>query len=121
MHLSPTARRALFTQCPCEKLTGKDIEKSGGSKMPKAKTFAACKSDEERAEYLATHDVLETEEFEEIGFAVPPKRPLKRQLHMRIDDQSIHRLKKVAQRKGMGYQTLARMWLLERLESEELA
>lgn len=87
--------------------------------MLKAKAFSDCQTDEERAEYLANHDVLETGEFEEVGIAEPPKRKLKRQLHMRIDEQSIQRLKRVANTKGMGYQTLARMWLLERLEQEE--
>ncbi|MBF2053927.1 MAG: hypothetical protein IGS03_10755 [Candidatus Sericytochromatia bacterium] len=88
--------------------------------MSKAKKFSDCKSDEKRADYLANHDVWESGEFKEIGFAEPPKRPLRQQLHMRIDESAIQRLKQVAGRKGMGYQTLARMWLLERLEREEV-
>lgn len=86
--------------------------------MPKPKTFAECKTDEEKAEYIATHDVIETGEFIEVGIAEPPKRPLRKQLHMRIDEKTVKRLKAIAARKGMGYQTLARMWLLERLDEE---
>ena len=87
--------------------------------MPKPKSYAECKTDEERADYIANHDVWESGEFVEIGEAEPPKRRLKSQLNMRIDEQSVHRLKRLARRKGLGYQTLARMWLLERLEEEE--
>lgn len=42
------------------------------------------------------------------------------QLHMRIDEETIVRLRKVADSKRMGYQTLARMWLIERLEQEDV-
>ncbi|HEY9842967.1 MAG TPA: hypothetical protein V6D23_21045, partial [Candidatus Obscuribacterales bacterium] len=62
---------------------------------------------------------FETGEFEYVGLAEPPRRKLQRQLHMRIDDETIERLRKIAGRKRMGYQTLARMWLIERLEQEE--
>lgn len=85
----------------------------------KPQTIADCQTDEQRADYLANHDVFETGGFEYVGVAEAPQRRLQRQLHMRIDDETIQRLRKVAGRKGMGYQTLARMWLLERLDREE--
>ena len=87
----------------------------------KAKTIADCKSDEERADYLASHDVFETDDFEYIGVAEAPARKLQKQLHMRIDEETIGRLRKIASRKGMGYQTLVRMWLLERIEQEDVS
>lgn len=82
-------------------------------------TIRDCKTDEQRANYLVNHDVFETDDFEYVGVAEAPKRKLQRQLHMRINEETIEKLRKVAGRKGMGYQTLARMWLLERLELEE--
>ena len=85
----------------------------------KLKTLADCQTDEQRAAYLASHDVFENEEFEYVGVAEAPRRKLLHQLHMRIDEETIERLRKVAGRKRMGYQTLARMWLMERLEQEE--
>jgi len=84
----------------------------------KTKRIADCKTDEQRADYLHKHDVFETGDFEYIGVAEAPKRKMHKQLHMRMDEETIERLKRVAGNKGMGYQTLARMWLLERLEKE---
>ena len=93
--------------------------------MAKAKTrkspqtFVECQTDEERAEYLESHDVIASGEFEEIGLAEPPRLKLEHQLHMRLDKDTLQRMKRIAHRKHVGYQTLARMWLVERLEQEE--
>ena len=37
---------------------------------------------------------------------------------LRLDPDVISDLKKIAGQKGMGYQTLIRMWVMERLTSE---
>lgn len=39
-------------------------------------------------------------------------------ISMRMDPQVVGRLKRVASKKGVGYQTLVRMWVHERLEQE---
>jgi hypothetical protein len=83
-------------------------------------TLAECQTDEQRADYLVKHDVFESDEFKYEGVAEPPRRRLMQQLHMRIDEETIARLRKVADSKRMGYQTLARMWLIERLEQEDV-
>lgn len=45
-------------------------------------------------------------------------RPPKVQISLRLDAETIARLKALAQRKGVGYQTLIRMWVMERLGQE---
>ena len=40
-------------------------------------------------------------------------------LTLRLDEPTINWLKEIADTKGMGASTLARMWLLERLSSEK--
>ena len=40
-------------------------------------------------------------------------------LTLRLDEPTINWLKEIADTKGMGTSTLARMWLLERLSSEK--
>ena len=46
------------------------------------------------------------------------KKPAKKQISLRLDDKTINQLKLVADRKGIGYQTLIRMWVIERLNIE---
>lgn len=38
---------------------------------------------------------------------------------MRLDDETLIGLKKVAARKGLNYSTLARMWITEKLREEQ--
>ena len=40
-------------------------------------------------------------------------------LTIRFDEQALEELRKLAHGKGMGVTTLARMWVLERLEEEK--
>lgn len=76
------------------------------------------KSLEEEAEFWDTHDTTEFEdEFEEVKIEVA--RPLIHTLAVRLDANTIGRLGAVARKKGVGLSTLARMWLLERLEEEK--
>lgn len=58
-------------------------------------------------------------DMEEVTDDVVVARPKKRLLSFRIDDEVVERLQKLAQRKGIGYQTLMRVWVMERLEEEE--
>jgi hypothetical protein len=76
------------------------------------------KSIEEEANFWDTHDTTEFEdEFVEVKLQVA--RPLGHILAVRMDAETIDRLAAVGRKKGIGPSTLARMWLLERLEQEK--
>jgi hypothetical protein len=76
------------------------------------------KSREEEAQFWETHSTTEFEdEFEEVKLKVA--RPLSHILAVRLDARTIDRLAEVGRAKGLGPSTLARMWLLERLEQEK--
>ncbi len=82
------------------------------SKIPRFKSL------EEEAEFWDTHDTTEFEdEFVEVRVKVA--RPLTHILAVRLDAKTIDRLATVGRKKGIGPSTLARMWLLERLEREK--
>jgi predicted DNA binding CopG/RHH family protein len=83
------------------------------------KTIPKFKSEQEEAEFWDTHDstdYLDDTEPTELTFV--DARPQKRSISLRIDGDAIDALKDIAGRKGMGYQTLIRMWVMERLEKE---
>lgn len=52
----------------------------------------------------------------EVSFVDAP--PAKKLISVRMEPTAIEKLKVVAQRKGVGYQTLMRMWVMERLAQE---
>jgi hypothetical protein len=77
------------------------------------------KSLEEEAEFWDKHSPLEFEdEWVEVK-RVKVARPLGHILAVRLDARTIDRLAEVGRAKGLGPSTLARMWLLERLEQEK--
>lgn len=83
------------------------------AKLPK---FA---NEQEEAEFWATHDsteYLDGSEPAEVTFEDVRQR--KTQISLRLDAESIAQLRIVARRKGIGYQTLIRMWVMERLAQE---
>ena len=81
-------------------------------------TVPQFKNREEEAEFWETHDTTEFEdEFEEVRVKVA--RPLSHILAVRLDAPTIDRLADIGRAKGLGPSTLARMWLLERLEQEK--
>ncbi|NCO65117.1 MAG: hypothetical protein COW32_07160 [Candidatus Aquicultor secundus] len=82
--------------------------------------FPHFKNEEEEREFWKTHSVTEfLDDMEDVTDEIIVTRPKKRLLSFRIDDEVIERLQKLAQRKGIGYQTLMRVWVIERLEEEE--
>lgn len=50
---------------------------------------------------------------------LPPARPRARPISIRLDEDLLRRLKALARRKGKGYQTLLKEFVLERLYEEE--
>jgi hypothetical protein len=78
------------------------------------------KSREEEAEFWDTHDFTEYRD----GFKPVQVRFAKRLSHalaIRFDSETLEKLRVRAQKKGMGPTTLARMWILERLQEERLS
>ena len=81
-------------------------------KIPKFKTEA------EEAEFWQKHSPLEFEgelkEVENIHFP-SPKRSI---VAIKMNDQMVKTLKDISGRKGIGFSSLIRMWVLERLKTE---
>jgi predicted DNA binding CopG/RHH family protein len=84
--------------------------------MRKIPQFA---SEQEEAEFWATHDATEfLDETEPVNTTFVDARPPKKQISLRLDPEVIEQLKVIAARKGIGYQTLIRMWVMERMGQE---
>lgn len=85
--------------------------------MPK-KRIPDFESEEDEMEFWDTHNSADywddTEPVEGVTF---PKPRLK-QISLRIAPTQIERLKKLAATKGIGYQTMIRIWITERLATE---
>jgi predicted DNA binding CopG/RHH family protein len=85
--------------------------------MAKVPKFA---TEQEESAFWDTHDSTEYfEDTEEVDIEFVDARPKKTLISLRLERESINRLKAVAERKGIGYQTLIRMWVMERLNSEQ--
>lgn len=86
------------------------------SETKKQTRIPTFNSPEEEAEFWDTHDTADFEdEFErtEVRFA----KNLSQGITVRFTAESLETLRATAQRKGIGPTTLARMWILERLEA----
>jgi predicted DNA binding CopG/RHH family protein len=82
--------------------------------MSKLPTFA---TEQEEAEFWDSHDSTEfLEETEAVESRFVDQRPQKKQITIRLDPSAIEQIKKVANNKGIGYQTLIRMWVMEQLQ-----
>lgn len=56
--------------------------------------------------------------MKEVGFDASPRKGAV--VSIRFDDETTCRLRQLATQKGIGYTTLVRMWILERLDVELL-
>ena len=83
----------------------------------KPKKIPRFKSSEEEAEFWDSHSPLDYGEWEEEELEAA--RSLAHVLAVRLDGRTVKRLAATARKKGLGASTLARMWLLERLEQEK--
>jgi len=80
-------------------------------KIPKFKT------DEEAARFWETHsfeDYHRDTKEAEIGFVKRPKKTIA----IRLDPDDIKKVEVIAQRKGLSYTSLLRMWIKEHLAKE---
>ena len=86
--------------------------------MKPIKYIPKFKSEQEEAKFWETHSVADylhdLKESRNIKF---PK-PRKRLISVRMDNSQIKPLKEIAAAKGIGYLTLIRMWIVERLSKE---
>ena len=85
--------------------------------MAKIPKFA---SEQEESEFWDTHSFADyLDDTEEVDVRFVDTRPAKTQISLRLEPETITRLKELARRKGIGYQTLIRMWVIERLQQEQ--
>ena len=94
------------------------------NKMPK------FKSEEEEGRFWQTHssldypeeftDVKELPEFDPVLLKKAAKRRAQRKRHLtlRMDQYQIDLAKVIAEYRGLGYQTLMRMWVIEGIHKE---
>jgi predicted DNA binding CopG/RHH family protein len=83
------------------------------------KKIPTFKTEQEEAEFWDIHDSTEyLDDTEPINTFFIDSRPPKKQISLRLDEMAIKKLKVVAQDKGIGYQTMIRMWVMERLQEE---
>lgn len=78
-------------------------------------------SEQEAADWYATHDTAPfMDHLEEAHEPLPVLRthPRKKPVGLRIRSDYLEMVKKVAERKGIPYQTLIQMWLVEKLRQE---
>ena len=72
---------------------------------------------QEEADFWDTHDSTEfLGVTEPVAVTFVDARPTKQQISLRLEPAVIEQLKTVARTKGVGYQTMIRMWVMERLE-----
>lgn len=84
------------------------------------KDIPANLSDEEQIKFLEEHGVSEKflDTAEEASEDERP-RPRTKPINVRFDDFTLGRLKAMAERRNLGYQTLLKTFVLERLYEEE--
>ncbi len=86
--------------------------------MKTTKHIPKFKSETDEAKFWATHDVTDfshdLKEVRNIKFT----KPRKRLVSLRMEDGTIESLKEIAATKGLGYLTLLRLWVNERLSRE---
>ena len=78
-------------------------------------------TEQDAAEWFATHDTAPyLDVLEEVKEPIPVvrSRPTKKPVGLRIRSDYLEAVKQVAERKGIPYQTLIQMWLVEKLRQE---
>lgn len=82
------------------------------SKIPKFKSY------EEEANFWDTHSIVDFEdELEDVEIVFDLKKTRDKTLVVRLQKKLKDKLEKTARSKGLNVSTLARMWLVERLQA----
>jgi len=87
------------------------------SKKPKLPDFKKM-SDIEIARFWEEHDASEFWPEMAVEKEAFVDKRLKKAISMRLDVDTLEQLRQIADTKGIGYQTLIRMWIKERLRQE---
>lgn len=97
-------------------------KKKGEKYMPKKKSkIPNFKSLEEEARFWDTHSFTDFEdELEDVEIVWEVDKPRTETLVLRVQKKLKKKLEKIARRKGLNTSTLARMWLMEKLQSSKL-
>ena len=75
----------------------------------------------EESDFWDTHEVSDfLDELTEVDAVFVDARPKKIPVSMRLDRAMVSQIKTIARRQGIGYQTLMRMWLTERLAAQSV-
>lgn len=99
-------------------VTARRLTSNTKSKAKSRSKIPRFRSREEEAHFWDTHDTTDFEdEFVEVRVRVA--KPLVHILGVRLDAKTIDKLGAIGRKKGVGASTLARMWLLERLQREK--
>jgi predicted DNA binding CopG/RHH family protein len=88
-------------------------------RQTKHQTIPKFATEDEERKFWAMHDSMRY--FGSMRVVKEPlqdARPSKKAISIRVDEPALDQLKRMAGKKGLGYQTLMRMWVLERLEQE---
>jgi predicted DNA binding CopG/RHH family protein len=78
-------------------------------------------NEQKAAQWFATHDTAAyMDDLEEVSepIRVVRTRPKKKPVGLRLRSDYLEILKQVAERKGIPYQTLIQLWLVEKLQQE---
>jgi len=78
------------------------------------KKIPKFRSEEEERRFWKTHEIVSYEPALKKVKMIFPK-PRKRLISLRLDEEQLSRLKALAAKKGIGYQTMIRIWIQERL------
>jgi len=82
----------------------------------------AFASIEEEAAFWDTHDLTDfLDESRPMQMTVSPTVLSETTMSVRLPENTLKRLRQRAAQKGLGHTSLARMWIMERLEQEEQA
>lgn len=90
------------------------MKKEVKSRIPKFKTR------EEEANFWDTHSLADYwDEFEDVDLVVELQKPKDDTIVVRLQKSLKNKLEKTAQAKGLNVSTLARMWLMEKLQTSK--
>lgn len=75
---------------------------------------------EERLAAEIDRDLGSPDAWEKLGPAAHTRNPLATQVSLRLDPEDARRLRRIAHAKRLGYTSLVRQWVQERLRAEEM-
>ena len=106
-------------ECTYYVVTARDSDKKGESLMKKKELkIPEFKSIEEEAEFWDTHSLADYwDKFDDVKLSVDLKKPRDDMLILRLQKELKQRLNKIAKNNGLDLSTLARMWLIEKLQT----